>query len=209
MSEAPDYTDLRARLTAEAEAAGPWTGEAPTCPHIYGLDGRPYGWRTDSLPSVDVALLSLGALPRFTGQTTMFWSVLQHSYHAWLLAQRLHGHAALPALLHDAAEVLVGDIPSPLKPHALRQLEPVWVERLAREWGLPMHAWRGPAADAVHDVDRIATHNECVRLQPCSPWATPEPQHMDLLEQVLALHHTPDGGEVHAAVAAIIREARG
>lgn len=206
MSEPHDYTDLRTRV--ELEAAGPWTGAPPGCPHIYGLDGVPYGWRTDSLPSVDVALLSLGCLPRFLGQTTRYWTVLQHSYHAYLIAKRLHGHAALPALLHDAAEVLVGDIPSPLKPRQLRELEPVWVERLARAWGLPSYAWTGPVREAVHEVDRIATHNECVRLQPYSPWAEPVERHMDLLEQVVGLQHTPDGGEVHARVAAIIREAQ-
>lgn len=49
---------------------------------------------------------------RFSGHTTMFYSVAEHSIHVSNLCSREH---ALWGLLHDASEAYLQDVPSPLK----------------------------------------------------------------------------------------------
>lgn len=63
----------------------------------------------------------LSNIPRFAGQLDERWTVLEHSmFVATIVKNRLKGTpdeslAVLQALLHDAAEAYMGDIPSPLK----------------------------------------------------------------------------------------------
>lgn len=59
----------------------------------------------------------LSRIPRFAGATRMPWSVAAHSLHVCSLAMQRGGtpEAALGALLHDAHEFLLSDIPSPIK----------------------------------------------------------------------------------------------
>lgn len=64
---------------------------------------------------------ALARLPRFLGHTMPFYSVAQHSLR---VAEIVDPRFRLEALLHDAAEAYMGDIPSPLK----RLLGPAWHE---------------------------------------------------------------------------------
>jgi len=59
----------------------------------------------------DVAL-ALGRICRFSGQTRGFYSVAEHCVEASLLVPPAH---ALWALLHDASEAYICDIPRPIK----------------------------------------------------------------------------------------------
>ncbi len=69
--------------------------------------------RGNSIDIEDIAH-ALSHLGRFTGHTTEFWSVAQHSL---LVAEKMPGipEEKLVALLHDAAEAYTGDLASPLK----------------------------------------------------------------------------------------------
>jgi 5'-deoxynucleotidase YfbR-like HD superfamily hydrolase len=68
-----------------------------TNPHIYEYD-------------IEEIAHSLDNICRFTGHTTKFYSVLEHSLLVYLIASN-----DKTALLHDASEAYVGDVSSPLK----------------------------------------------------------------------------------------------
>jgi len=74
--------------------------------------GRAYPFATPGPIPIEVIARSLSRICRFGGHLREFYSVAQHSYLvASLVAPELRAHA----LLHDAGEVVIGDIVSPLK----------------------------------------------------------------------------------------------
>src|SRR4051812_33702567 len=61
---------------------------------------------------------ALSNLCRFTGHTARFYSVAEHSLHVWAAVLNLFKGTkrdGLYALLHDASEAYLVDIPRPLK----------------------------------------------------------------------------------------------
>lgn len=73
----------------------------------------------------DVAV-QLSRIPRFVGATLEPWNVAAHSLHCSALAEADGAslQAQLAALLHDAHEAYMGDIPSPFK-RAVRDENPL------------------------------------------------------------------------------------
>lgn len=112
-------------------------------------------------PSPDAIHLSdiargLAHLCRFGGQTPYFYSVAAHSI---LVSTLVPAKIRLTALLHDAAEAYIGDLPSPIKRHALlenyKAIEDRLLHVIARKFGLVY-----PFPQIVKDADRYVLAQE-------------------------------------------------
>ncbi len=120
---------------------------------------------------------------RFAGQLESFYSVAQHSVY---VSQIVPPEYALEALLHDAAEAYIKDIPSPLKA-MLPDYKAVEkrIEAVIREkFGLP------PVMTVdVHyaDLVMLATEKRDFEIDPVNHWPILDsaPPHDDIIIQPL------------------------
>ena len=97
---------------------------------------------------------------RFSGQTQEFYSVAQHSVRTSRIVPEAF---ALEALLHDATEAFIKDLPSPLKgmlPEYSR-IERTLDRAIRRKFGLP-----GEMSGPVHRADRVLLATEKRDLMP-------------------------------------------
>jgi len=108
---------------------------------------------------------ALSQLPRFGGHLPRFYSVAQHSMAC---AELVEPELKLQALLHDASEAYLLDMPSPIKAllPEYQKLELRFMEVVAKKFGF---AW--PMAPAVVDADRHQLQLEWheVMLKPWKP----------------------------------------
>ncbi len=132
-----------------------------------------FALRVEDVDLVDIAH-ALSQLCRWTGHTTEFYSVAQHSV---LVCDRLwirtgSPRIALTGLLHDAAEAYLGDMASPLKhtPWAdgYRQLEADVTQVIARRFDLPLD----DLSPLVHEADLEVLATEARDLMPLSDRVT-------------------------------------
>ena len=81
---------------------------------ILTASGKHFDYADPQPDQIDIndILVGLSNESRFAGQTNVFYSVAQHSVHVASLVDEEH---TLEALLHDASEAYLKDIPSPLK----------------------------------------------------------------------------------------------
>lgn len=118
----------------------------------------------DTILITDIAH-ALSQLPRFGGHLPRFYSVAQHSMACAELVAPEH---KLQALLHDASEAYLLDVPSPLKAllPEYRKLEQRFMEVIAKKFGF---AW--PLAEEVKLADHTMLHTEwhLVMLQKGGP----------------------------------------
>jgi hypothetical protein len=107
----------------------------------------------------DIAL-ALSREPRFIGHTQFFYSVAAHSLMAAVLAPRKF---KLEALLHDAAEAYLKDIPTPLKAllPEYRTIEARVDAVIRRKFGLPE-----VCSPEVARIDRVLLATEKRDLMP-------------------------------------------
>lgn len=110
----------------------------------------------------------LAALPRFLGQTSEPWNVAQHSLAVSATVEAVTGNpvAALGALLHDAHEALVGDIPTPLGRYIgpeVARIKQLAQEAIESALDVPLSARAGRSVvvhEAVKEADLAALYAE-------------------------------------------------
>lgn len=164
----------RAQITRELEAAIPGAGGVvgrgrPPSRRLRrprkaspGAATRSGQWvnllapEASSIAAEDIAH-GLACVCRFSGQTRAFYSVAQHSL---MVASLVPAPVRLRALLHDATEAYLQDLPTPIK-----AMLPGYAEIESRLWGAIAERFGLPAHDPVADVlikhaDRIALHAE-------------------------------------------------
>lgn len=114
----------------------------------------------------DIAI-ALDVMPRFNGHTSQQWSVLDHSV---AVARLVAPEYRLQALLHDASEAYICDIPSPLKAllgEAYKSVE----RRLQAAIGKRFNCELATLPEAVKQADAIMLMTEHELYQPVSvPW---------------------------------------
>lgn len=118
--------------------------------------------QVDQISLADIAT-GLNNIPRFMGQTKFHYSVLNHSM---AVASLVPPEYRLAALLHDAAEAYIGDVPTPLKDmlgDRYRDVE----RRIARAIGEYFKCPHDLAdlPQSVKDADRIMLVTEHYLLQ--------------------------------------------
>lgn len=118
--------------------------------------------------------VGLGRMPRFAGQVRTFYSVLAHTF---TVADLVPAPFRSFALLHDAPEAIVGDVPTTWKTDAARAMEADLLERISRSVNLPW-PWPTDATIAVKHADAIALaaeahalgHSEAEKWWPRDDW---------------------------------------
>lgn len=109
----------------------------------------------------------LSKLCRFCGQIDTFFSVAEHSVNVYQLAvaKQCNWHTRMYALMHDASEAYIGDIPRPAK-----QLLPDYRKLEARLMLSICKAFRIDRSqvdfEAVHAMDMEAYRNEAREYKP-------------------------------------------
>lgn len=121
----------------------------------------------DSFRIEDIAL-GLARQPRYAGQGKFFYSVAQHSVYA---ATQVSPGNRIHALLHDAPEAYIGDVPGPLKSLIGYQFEDI--ERAV--WraiyrGLKLSPPSSKQWREVMAVDRGLLNTESTTLFPEKMW---------------------------------------
>ncbi len=112
---------------------------------------------------------------RYGGATIHFYSVAEHCVHVanWVYKETMDRRVALTALLHDASEAYMGDVPAPLK--ALlpdyRRLEHRVEETLALKFNL---VFPFPAIIKLADERIMANEREVLMVDPPKPWSNRE-----------------------------------
>ena len=143
---------------------GDWI-ETYTGKRFYPLDPRP-----EDVSIIDIAH-ALSLVCRFNGHVRHHYSVAQHSVLCACHVINRHGNrAALYALLHDAAEAYVCDIPRPFKGDigGYAKIEASVQAAILQAFGLP------PMTEAQHaivkEADDIALYNEATALLSVAAW---------------------------------------
>lgn len=140
-------------------------GLAPSSPLMVTWSGRQLNPATMTPDDVDIADIAhaLSNICRYGGHASRFYSVAEHSV---LVATRVHPALRLAALLHDAAEAYVGDIPRPLKrlPQMAgwREIEAHVEKMVCIHFNLPAPPW----PDEIHHVDSAIIVDEWAQLMP-------------------------------------------
>lgn len=137
---------------------------------IQTYSGRQF-WPMDPRPEeihIEDIAHALSLACRYAGHCERFYSVAEHSV---LLARYVAPENALWALLHDATEAYLVDVPRPVKPFLVgyEQAEAALMDAICWRFGLPLGM-----PSAVKNADRrILTDERQQNMAPAPiPWST-------------------------------------
>jgi len=143
----------------------PW-GWIPT------YTGRKFEFLHPTAEMVDILDIghALSNLCRFAGHTSKFYSVAEHSVlMSRCFVNRGHMHLAKWALMHDASEAYLVDVPRPLKAHlkSYAKIENRVARVIFDKFGL-----EGPLPEEVKGVDKRIVFDERRQLMgaPSAEW---------------------------------------
>lgn len=123
---------------------------------IQTYTGRQF-WPMDPRPHevfIEDIAHSLSMMCRYAGHCERFYSVAEHSV---LLARHVSRQNKLAALLHDASEAYLVDVPRPVKPFlaGYREAESLVMDAVCARFGLPIDF-----PQEVHDADKAILTDE-------------------------------------------------
>lgn len=116
-------------------------------PFIFSHSGQKIGPSYPAITIEDMAV-SLGRVTRFAGHGLRFWPVLIHSM---IVADLVQDDIKAVALLHDASEALISDVPTPFKNKELKKVEAKILDKifhehlspgLYKEWKTNPQVWK-------------------------------------------------------------------
>lgn len=129
-----------------------------------GFQFWPLDPRANEIHIVDIAH-ALSMQCRYAGHCLRFYSVAEHSVH---LARYVSPKNAMWALLHDASEAYLVDVPRPVKPDLTnyKQIEAKVMAEVCKRFGLSPEM---PAE--IHEADGAIIGDERANMAPCvAPW---------------------------------------
>jgi hypothetical protein len=144
---------------------------------IQTFTGRQF-WPLDPRPEevcIEDVAHSLSNQCRYSGHVERFYSVAEHSYRASLIVPP---EDAMWALLHDASEAYLVDLPRPLKRHSemgalYKQIESGLMRVVCQHFGLPEME---PRSVSIADNVMICTERrDLMKLPPKARAETEEP----------------------------------
>ncbi len=114
---------------------------------------------------------ALSNICRFGGHTRHFYSVAEHSVRCSLIVAKKH---RLAALLHDASEAYLLDIPRPVKTYLkdYRKQEDLFMKLIAEKYN-----FKYPLDTEVTEADDVMLESEIHNIVLTSNWETLTPGH--------------------------------
>ncbi len=112
---------------------------------------------------------SLSQQCRFNGHTKHFYSVAQH---CWIMSLNVPQEFALYALLHDAAEAYIGDMPAPVKQlfPEFSVMEDMLLSCIYKAAGIPEPSAEALAVVKEYDLRMLMTERQQLLGEPPEPW---------------------------------------
>jgi hypothetical protein len=130
-------------------------------PFIHVLNPQP-----DEIDIRDIAH-SLARKGRYADQTMVQYNVAQHSVVCAIIAAAIDPRLALTALLHDAAEAYIGDMPTPIKARCpeYRKIEDIIMAAIMKKF-VPKYYENGyQKPHIINLIDKRIQKHECFVLK--------------------------------------------
>ena len=132
--------------------------------YITTYTGKSFNFMDPQPEQIDIEDIAqaLSMQCRFNGHVKRFYSVAEHCciMHDYVSRKTSDSELAFTALMHDASEAYICDIPRPLKPHLInyQEIEQRIEEALQKRFGFnPMYAW-------LKDIDNRIVADEAREL---------------------------------------------